>query len=211
MLQEKNTAYLEKLEINVKVETNSYRETCEIVFSRDDGLFGLGGSIKLWACGLGKNGEFTAGSTWDLTGEKYPSQTFSDHKEAHRCLTILLSKSGWMKTGRGESWYNDCFERYELSDSNESKIYKLEKEFGQQLFKVLKTYGFTIDRHLVEQGILKNTRFLELRETSTLVSVIYPLDSNTLTKVLSASAEDAAYSAYQKLISLRQEIESLTG
>lgn len=206
VLQENNTAFLEKLEITISVKANSYRETCEIVFQRNDRLFG--GSIELWASGLGKKGEFTAGSTWEVKGEKYPDIGLSAHKDAHRCLTILLSRSGWIRTGQGDRWFNDKFERHE-ADTTNTKIRKLEKTFGESLFALIHKHRREVEKRLLEQNIFK-TVYPYRDERYKLVSAVYELNPDTLAKVFKVSKESPAYPLFKELIAIRKEINTLS-
>lgn len=205
VLQENSTAYLEKLEVNVNVQTNSYRETCEIKYELYYGF--LGNSIELWAAGLGKDGEFTAGQTWKVRGNS-PDITTGNHKDAYRCLVVLLSRSGWIKTGEGRLWFNDSFERHETSDSAQRRVYELEKEFGENLFATINKDRGEVEDYLLQQGVLKKV-WPYRDEKHVLVSAVYGLTLDKLVKTFNVPADSQTRSSYQKLISIRKEIESL--
>lgn len=180
VIQENKTLFLETININVtsKIE----QEYCEIVFDNKT-------SLKFWAKAIGKNGVFSAGETWGLSGD-YPRSEEAKHVIAHDSLVFLLTKSGWQPIGRNDPWYSTKFSRTPLGNSKEARSYALWAQFGQVVTSVINNSECKsfFESYFVKAGGLKRGGLLGLGDISelALLQAICGLNSRQIQELVGA-------------------------
>ncbi len=203
---EEKTVYLEKIALDVK--TSIEQEYCEIIYHVERRIFG-GPRLVMWGRAIGKNGKYTAGKTWELKGE-YPSNADTEHNDAHSCLVLLLTRSGWQPNGRKEYWYSDTFVRTPLNGAKEGEIFSLEEEFGKLLLKEYMNY-----REQVREILLKSRKMREegerfyLIEQYKFIKVFFGLGSEFIKTMPSQGFNEEGKVWLLELAELRKRIELL--
>lgn len=176
VVQENQTVFLEKVTVNIKNKIE--QEYCEIVFDKPSSSF------FFWAKAIGKDGVFSVGKTWE-TFEPYPDAEKKSHVEAHNCLVLLLSKSGWQPMGRGDQWFNTKFSRTPLDETVESQIYKAEAEFWLYIVNGFDKFKFDLEEGLIHFEKLSKRGFFGLSEhsNSEVLTAAYKLKSKEIAKI----------------------------